>query len=401
MDCGEQDHRSPALRSGRSTARSWLGFVLLLSGCATSFDDWRLDAGRACVGCSDVGRVEAGAVEAGAVDARADGAAFDAELLDAPPEDARIVGDGDLDAFDARLCPGTPRIVAPARVDTEGDFLVTVSDVPADRVNLAVTSAPATSFETSVALSGGCSSSGTLRAPSSPGTYALRAMVGGTVAVSTTIFVERRSVADDAGAPCPLPWGGSLESGASVVAYRQTSCDETCSSFTRTCRSSGDLSGSSSYGLAACLDCSASWQTTPVGSCSAASGGGTRSRLVRCVRDLDGAVVATSECSGTRPEATEDCNLQTLTPLDCSDATTANADFYRGQGRRCGERVGIDYWNMSIVNVGYAMARAAFISSYDADCVSTVGTVARAPCNDDLLCNRGFHYVENTSTCAR
>jgi len=62
---------------------------------------------------------------------------------------------------------------------------------------------------------------------------------------------------------CPLPWGGSINNGASVTAYSASSvpCGSNCSSQTRTC-SNGTLSGSyikPSCSVVACASCPLPW----------------------------------------------------------------------------------------------------------------------------------------------
>ena len=67
--------------------------------------------------------------------------------------------------------------------------------------------------------------------------------------------------------PCPLPWGGSINDGASVTAYQASSvpCGSNCSNETRTC-SNGTLSGTytnSSCSVAACPTLSVSLSANP------------------------------------------------------------------------------------------------------------------------------------------
>lgn len=68
--------------------------------------------------------------------------------------------------------------------------------------------------------------------------------------------------------PCNLPWGGSIASGSSVVAYQNSSvlCNLTCQGETRIC-TNGILSGTyeeQSCSVDACIDCVSPWGTTVV-----------------------------------------------------------------------------------------------------------------------------------------
>src|SRR3989339_128411 len=66
--------------------------------------------------------------------------------------------------------------------------------------------------------------------------------------------------------PCPLPWGGSINHGASVTTYQNPTepCGSSCSSETRTCNN-GTLSGSftnQNCSVAACASCNLPWGGT-------------------------------------------------------------------------------------------------------------------------------------------
>ncbi|EFN59440.1 hypothetical protein CHLNCDRAFT_33886 [Chlorella variabilis] len=52
-----------------------------------------------------------------------------------------------------------------------------------------------------------------------------------------------------------------------------------------------------------------SWQPLAWGACSAACGGGTRTRVVQC-KDSTGKIVADAFCSGTKPLSSQKCNIQ-------------------------------------------------------------------------------------------
>lgn len=125
------------------------------------------------------------------------------------------------------------------------------------------------------------------------------------------------------GASCTAPWGATIANGQSVPAYNtvelQTYPPQTiCVLQTRTC-SNGILSGS--YQNQSCsiggTPQAYSWQVGEWGQCSDYS---QQSRTVQC-KSSTGAVVADSNCSGTKPATTQSCSG---VPISNSSSCTFN-----------------------------------------------------------------------------
>jgi hypothetical protein len=77
--------------------------------------------------------------------------------------------------------------------------------------------------------------------------------------------------------------------------------------------------------------------------------------------------------------------------LDCDDDSFVAA-LYKVVGGRCPEASGLRYWENSY----YAeKLEEAFSNAYASDC----GTANFDRCNDDMLCDSGDDYIENTRYC--
>jgi len=146
-----------------------------------------------------------------------------------------------------------------------------------------------------------------------------------------------------------------------------------------------------------------SWTTGSWGNCSASLGGGNQSRTVYC-NNASNSVVADSFCTDTKPAVSQSCNLQVKLvsgqQINCAD-TSAAGSIYKTYAGRCGEPAGIAYWNNSVAASGQATTIGIFKADYTKSCYNAYLVNDYAVCNNYLLCNTGFHYIANSTQCAK
>ena len=80
--------------------------------------------------------------------------------------------------------------------------------------------------------------------------------------------------------------------------------------------------------------------------------------------------------------------------LNCADTSTSS-DWFKTHGERCGEPLGLSFWNTQI---GMGSTTDDFILFYNSECLLLSGTTTRSICNGDLLCGGG-DYILNTLDC--
>ncbi|MDA3839928.1 MAG: hypothetical protein PF572_02460 [Patescibacteria group bacterium] len=112
---------------------------------------------------------------------------------------------------------------------------------------------------------------------------------------------------------------------------------------------------------------------------------------VACCDDADCAIAPS--CIGR--ECIYEAFVNLIEPLSCG-LTSTSSIWYETYGKRCGELVGLNFWDTQISN---GSTTADFIAAYDSDCILLSGTTNRAVCNRDLLCNGIGTYDTNTNDC--